>query len=676
MKIFNKIAVFIVFIALLTACETDKDLLYSLDYITAPENVTAVFDITQDNTGLVSIVPNAEGSQKFMIQFGDGTGDPAECIPGETVTHIYDEGIYTVTITAVGITGLETAFTQDLNVTFKAPENLEVDIVNDEQNPKIVRVNATADYVTVFEIWFGESEEEEPVLLMPGEVATYTYAEAGSYDVRVVAKSAGAATSEYTETVIVPEAADPVNLPVGFESFTVNYAFVNFGNAYSSVIDNPDISGINTSARVGQTHKIAGAETWAGSFLTLETPIDFSTKTLFKVKVWSPKVGATVKLKVENLTNGEISHEVDAVTTAANQWEELSFDFSAMDKNREYQKVVIFFDFGNVGEDALYYFDDIKLVPAVAPSSVIVQDFEGDAPQFTVFGNIPAVEVIANPDVSGVNNTAHVVRMEKSGGAETWAGAFFETATPLDFENFSKIRVKTWAPESGVVVKLKLENSDASITHEVDVTNTTANGWEELVYDFSEAPAADYMRVVIFFDFGNGGDGSVYYFDQIELISEGSSTPFESFMDFEATPPAFTVFGNIPGIEVIANPDASGVNTTDHVAKMVKSGGAETWAGAFFEQGNALDLETYSKISVKIWSPKSGIVVKLKLENSDASITHEVDVTNTTASAWEDLVYDFSTAPAADYVRVVIFFDFGNSGDDSVYYFDEFALTN
>jgi len=76
------------------------------------------------------------------------------------------------------------------------------------------------------------------------------------------------------------------------------------------------------------------------------------------------------------------------------------------------------------------------------------------------------------------------------------------------------------------------------------------------------------------------------------------------------------------------------------------------------------------------WSPVSGIVIKLKLENADASIVYEVDITNTTANAWEDLIYDFSDAPAADYVKVVVFFDFDNPGDDSVYYFDQFQLTN
>jgi hypothetical protein len=284
--------------------------------------------------------------------------------------------------------------------------------------------------------------------------------------------------------------------------------------------------------------------------------------------------------------------------------------------------------------------------------------------------------VVTNPDQAGANTTANVAKLTKSSGAETWAGSFFEAGTALDFENYSMIKVKTWSPKSGIVVKVKLENSDASITHEVDVINTTANAWEELVYDFSEAPAADFVRIVIFFDFGNAGDGTVYYYDEFELANDGSSSSAVPFQNFEGDAPAFTVFGNIAAVEVIANPDKAGVNTTDNVAKLTKTSGAETWAGAFFKMDTPLDLVTYTKIFVKTWSPKSGITVKVKLENADASVTHEVDMTTTTANAWEELIYDFSAAPQADYVTVVIFFDFGNAGDDSVYYFDEYGLTN
>lgn len=657
------------------SCKKEIDNLKELDSVTAPANLTAIFDITQDNSGIVTIVPNAEGVTKYAITFGDVEDETATDYDlNETVLHTYAEGVFTVGITAKGLTGLESTIEQDLNVTFKAPENLVVTITPDASNPKIVTFSATADYATIMDIYFGDVDNEEPTHVLPGEEVIHTYSEAGDYLVIVIAKSGGAATANYSETITITAASDPINLPIDFESFTINYAFEDFGNAASSVIDNPDASGINPSSRVATTLKTAGAETWAGSILTLENPMDFDANSLFKVKVWSPKVGAIVKLKVENIDDGDISFEVDATTTVSGEWEELVYDFSSIDASQEYRKVVIFFDFDNPGDDASYYFDDIKLVPSSVPTTKSVEDFEGEAPAFTDFGNAVS-QVIANPDVSGINTTATAAEFNKAAGAETWAGTFFETEI-LDLENFSKIRIKTWSPKSGIIVKVKLENADASITHEVDVINTTANAWEELVYDFSDAPAADYMKVVVFFDFDNAGDGTLYYFDEVELVNEGGGgSSSEIFQNFEGEVPEFTAFGNIADIEVIANPDQSGLNTTANTAQFVKTAGAETWAGCFFGS-TSVDLNTYNKIKVKTWSPKSGITVKLKLENADASITHEVDITNTTANEWEELVYDFSDAPVADYVNVVIFFDFDVSGDDSVYYFDEFELTN
>jgi hypothetical protein len=678
MKVLTKISVFVFILGLLFACETDEDKLYSLDYLDAPANVTAVFDITQDNTGLVTIAPNAEGAQQFTIEFGDG--EKIEGVrAGETVEHSYAEGVYQVKIIAFAANDKTTEVTQELNVTFKAPENLVVDIVNDEQNPRIVTITPKADFATVFEVYFGDVDDEEPTMVMPGESATHTYENPGDYTVRVVAKSAGVATTEFTQSVNVPEAADPVNLPIDFESFTINYAFANFGGTNSTVVDNPDANGINTSDKVAESHKTAGAEVWAGSFLTLENPIDFSTNKTFKVKVWSPKQGAVVKLKVENLTDGNIGAEVDATTTVANEWEELTFDFSSIDTNNEYQKVVIFFDFGNNGDDSKYYFDDIKLVPASLPAFLSVQDFEGTAPTFTVFGNIPAIEVIDNPDATGANTTSKVAKLTKSAGAETWAGSFFETATALDLDNYSMIKVKTWSPKSGAVVKLKIENADASVTHEVDLNTTVANAWEELSYDFSAAPAADYVKVVIFFDFGNAGDDSIYYYDEIGLANEGGGPAPLSFEDFEGTAPEFTNFdgGNA---SVIDNPQSSGINTSAKVGQMIKDGG-QPWGGCFFSKGDAIDFSTYKKVKMKVWSNKVGAKVLFKVENKDdGGINHEVELSTSVANAWEELTFDYSSIDASkDYHKVVLIFDLGTVGDgsaDFTYYFDDIQLTN
>ena len=152
-------------------------------------------------------------------------------------------------------------------------------------------------------------------------------------------------------------------LPLSFESASLKYEFLNFDGGSVSIIDNPKSSGINTSSKVAQMVKNAG-QPWGGSFLTLDNPIDFSSKKTFKMKVFSPRVGAKVLLKVENLTDGGISFEKEVTTTKANAWEELTFDFSAINAGKSYQKVVLIFDLGIMGDGTAnftYLFDDISL---------------------------------------------------------------------------------------------------------------------------------------------------------------------------------------------------------------------------------------------------------------------------------------------------------------------------
>ncbi|GAA0723668.1 hypothetical protein GCM10009430_27360 [Aquimarina litoralis] len=368
MRLLKFIPILTILASIFVGCN-DDDISYAFEGISAPTDVNAVFDITQDDTGLVSITPSATSASSFEIYFGDTDNEEATVIsPGSTAEHIYQEGTYTARVVAVGATGLTSEFSQVVVVSFRAPENLVVTLDQDTVNPAIVRVSASADFATLFDVYFGDVENEEPTIIMPGETVEHTYENPGDYTVRVVARGAGAATTETTQLVTITAATDPVTLPIDFESFTINYGFTSFGNATAQVIDNPNQLDINTSARVGQLTKPTGAEVWAGTFLQLENPIDFSTNKLFRVKVFAPKSGITVKLKVENATDANIGYEVDAVNTIANEWEELEFDFSAIDTNNEYQKVVIFFDFGVAGDDSVYLFDDVTLTTNMTAS--------------------------------------------------------------------------------------------------------------------------------------------------------------------------------------------------------------------------------------------------------------------------------------------------------------------
>jgi hypothetical protein len=152
-------------------------------------------------------------------------------------------------------------------------------------------------------------------------------------------------------------------LPLTFESSTLNYAFTNFDGGAVTIVNNPASGSINTSAKVAKMVKGAG-QSWGGSYITLDSRIDFSTNKTFKVKVYSPRVGAKLLLKVENLTDGNIAFDKEVASTKANEWEEITFDYSTISTTNAYQKIVLIFDLGTVGDGSAnftFYFDDIKL---------------------------------------------------------------------------------------------------------------------------------------------------------------------------------------------------------------------------------------------------------------------------------------------------------------------------
>lgn len=512
-----KIICSLVLVTLLMACSGDDSSIDSVTNAPAPTNLSALFTITQDNSGKVTIEPRGEGLLKYDVFFGDATAAPAEVGVGHTVDHIYAEGQYSVKIVATGITGLTSETIIPLTVSFRAPENVEATVTPVTGDSFSVDVTAKADFETFFTVTFGDNPAQEPIQFMEGgQPVRHTYTNTGTYTVTVVAYSGGVATTTVTKTVTI---TNPVFLPITFENASLNYSFADFGNVTSSVVANPSITGINLSSKVGKTLKNSGADTWGGSTMVLDNPIDFTTLKKIRVKVWSPVAGAVVKLKIENLNDGNINKEVNVPTTVANSWEYLTFDFDGADFTKEYSKLVIFFDFGNPGNGASYYFDDIrqtngdepKILPLTFESSTINYGF-GD------FGGAIASK-IANPNPSGINPSANVARFIKNVGAEVWGGTAITLTEPIDFSVYQKIKIKVWSPAAGIPVLLKLENSgNTAINTELSATTTTSNQWEELTYDLSGINNNNaYQNIVLFFDFGTNGNGATYYFDDVKL---------------------------------------------------------------------------------------------------------------------------------------------------------------
>jgi hypothetical protein len=680
---------------LLCILSCNKDTFNDLSLVqtgSTPAKLSAFFDITQNNSGLVTITPNGEGGAVYDVYFGDATTTPAKVMPGKSVQHTYAEGVYNVKIIAHGITGKLTESTQKLTVSFKAPEAFEVTAAADPTSIFKYNVSAKALYETMFKVYFGDATNEVPQSFLEGETISHTYAKVGTYTIRVIAYSGGAASTEFSKTITI---VDPVVLPIDFESASVQYNFGNFDGGNTSVVSNPQVKGINLSSKVAKMIKNAG-QTWGGSSIALGGSIDFSANKIFRMKIFSPRAGAKVLLKVENAANSSLSFEKEVATTLVNTWEDLAFDFRAINTANTYQNIVVIIDNGTMGDGSgnfTFLLDDIRLtntLPASVPINLPVTFDDGNV-NYTVtdFGNTLTVDAT---DPTNAGN--FVKKTTKLPGAETWAGTTigtnkgFSSAIPIA-ANATKMSIRVYAPAAGIRVRLKIEdhNNNAKSV-ETEAVTTKANAWETLVFDFANQAAGTaalnlsytYDMASVFFDFNTSGNGKVYYWDDVQMVT-GSVTPggIALPLDFESTTLtyAFTDF-NGGNATVINNTQKSGINNSNQVVRMIKNAD-QPWGGSWLGLTSPINFSTKKTFKMKVFSPRVGAKVLLKVENqTNGSINFEKETTTTKANTWEELTFDYSAIDVSkQYQKIVVIFDNGTMGDGSAnftFLFDDINL--
>ncbi len=705
MKNFKYLIVFCTSLTMLVSCK--KDLFDDTSFLStasAPAKLSALYNITQDNTGLVTITPMGEGIVSFDVYYGDATTAPVKVLPGRNTQHTYSEGQYKVKIVGYGVTGKITETSQDLTVSFRAPENLKVTL---QQNGLNLIVGASATYETFFKVYFGDSSTANPVpfkSFIEGQTVSHDYPKAGTYIVKVVALSGGAATTIKNDTIKVGRQID---LPVAFDDPNFDYTMTDFGGNVSSFAIDPVV---NTN-KVMKVEKNVGAEFWAGT--TMGTALGFANKvalaanrTKVSVRVYSPAAGYLVRLKLEDHADGNKSVETDAITTVANAWETLEFDFSnpatgtsAPNFAYNYDKASIFFDFGNGNTwgptntvKKTFYFDDVTFMPATIVMNQISLPVTFDANNvvYTVtdFGNNVTTDA-----VDPLNASNKVKKTVKPNGAETWAGVTigtpngFATAIPIT-ASATKMAVDVYSPAAGIPVRLKIEDrNNGSRSVEAQVNTSTANGWETLVFDFSNqvsgTAAIDftytYNKASIFFDFGNAGSGKIFYWDNVVFGDPNQTSVLGIPLNFESSliSYSFTDFSGATA-SVVSNPFRTGINTSAKVGKMIKGAG-DPWAGSYITLPNPIDFSTKKTFKVKVYSPRIGAKLLLKVENLlDGNISFDKEVVTTKANEWEELTFDYSTINTTrNYHKVVLIFDLGTTGDGSAnytYYFDDIKL--
>jgi hypothetical protein len=308
-----------------------------------------------------------------------------------------------------------------------------------------------------------------------------------------------------------------------------------------------------------------------------------------------------------------------------------------------------------------------------------------------------SVTVVDNPDPDDMNRSSRVGRMVKDGGA-FFAGAWFETERPYSFsESRNEITMKVWSPRADVPILVKLEQRDGNLEHEILRHTTTSERWEKLTWNVGAgAYGVEWDVITLIFDFAEGqvGDGSAnftWYFDELDVFGAeldvpdgpGGILPVSLPLTFEDYHFNWgRVFTGFSGgeITVVENPHQDAVNSSDWVGKFVKERGA-FWGGAFMHVSRVFRFdEANHTISMKVWSPRVGVPVLMKVEQQSGVLFYEIAQPTTTSGEWEEMTWDMSGAGFTnqwDIITLIFDFQAGQIGDGSAnftWYFDDVVV--
>ncbi|MFK7746893.1 MAG: PKD domain-containing protein [Kordia sp.] len=360
------------------SCE-EEDNLDFVDTVSAPTNLSLLTEITQDNTGLVKITPVGEGVTTYSLDYGDGSDIAAAITPGSFVEHTYAEGNYSVTLTAKALNGDTTSLTQQIVVSFQAPQNLVVTIENDPGISKQVNITATAEFAMSNQINFGDGSEVVSGNI--GETISYIYDEPGTYTITVIAMGGAIETTTYTEEFEVTAIVQPLTSAPAQPARADGDVISIFSSAYNDVPDTnyfPDW-GQGSQGSGWALFDLAGDEmlqyvnlSYQGIALADGTTVDVSGMEFLHLDVWTADVVTDIETSLINGPGGASEAPVTRSLTA-DSWTTIEIPIAeyvdqGLSVNEIFQLKFVGTPWasGTVFIDNIYFYKEASTAPTIA----------------------------------------------------------------------------------------------------------------------------------------------------------------------------------------------------------------------------------------------------------------------------------------------------------------------
>jgi Secretion system C-terminal sorting domain len=304
-----------------------------------------------------------------------------------------------------------------------------------------------------------------------------------------------------------------------------NYEY-GAGAELITAVNNPSLTAANSSTKVG-FYKDQANQPWSALCANFPDGIQLDVFNQLEFQVLSTQV-VPVLLKLEG--GSSPAKEIFTEISAANEWYTVSADFSG-EAGNDHKRVCLFFNAGvetSTIDD--YYIDNFRWAHAPYDGCLINYDnpaFVSDQWLYFPNDNAGAFELVDNPLKAGINTSDKVGKAtEKASGEQPWQGMYTDLQSYMTFGTNTIIKAKILAPKI-TTITLKVETPLVSgfpgSSGDLTVANTKVNEWEELTFDFSQAPqpidpAGQYSRLTWIFDILNvPGEDVIYYFDDVKL---------------------------------------------------------------------------------------------------------------------------------------------------------------
>jgi hypothetical protein len=464
-----------------------------------------------------------------------------------------------------------------------------------------------------------------------------------------------------------------------------NLGMVDFGTLGIAVANDP----ADATNKVAKLTKTTGSEDWAGVTVHLGgagnsvTRIDPALG--ITLRVYSPAVGKTILVKIENASNDTQYVEARATSTKAGEWETLTFTYPSPNAGTTYNKVSVFPGFGTKLNE-IYYIDELKYTAKadeVVPPSSSLTLLNFDETQAATLAAFEGTSFAAELD-----GTNKVAKLTKPMAAQPWGGATFTTcaagtigampAIPFT-SNLQTISIRVKAPRAGVTFSLEAKDTSNQGNLVFAQASNTGTDWETLNFNFANKtfgtainPSQTYNQLSIFPNFDKANEGSaaretadrVYYFDDVKLVGStatlGTCPAAPVSTSPTNAPTAPTENGsNVISIFSDAFTTTAGVNlnpgwgqstavTTESIASNnVLKLANFNYQGIDFND-NRINVSSKTHLHVDVWSDTAtSVAVSLIGPNSEKPYT-----VNLTANAWTSVNIPLSSYDTVDKTAV------------------------